>query len=355
MEKCRWIKRCEYLIVLTLLLPVLSGPAAPAADSAVVLMYHRFGEDRYPSTSVRTDQFKAQLELLSRDGHTVLPLSGLLAALREGKRLPPKSVVITVDDAYRSIYTVAYPMLREYGFPFTVFVSTDPVDNGSPDYMTWDQMREMARGGASFANHGAGHLSVIAEFEGETEDDRIGRAVADVEKCRKRLSAEVEPVPGVFAYPYGEFDGRIADVLRGMGYICFGQHSGAVGTGSDRRALPRFAIAEAYSDIDEFRVKVMSLPMPVEACIPWEPVVDVRRPVIDVTLGETDARLDELACFVGGQGRVPVRWIEPGKRFQVSPKNPLAPGRNRVNCTVPRSDGRYFWFSHPWFLTASGP
>ena len=347
--------RRGYFIVFVSVLFGLLGVPAYADDSAVVLMYHRFGEDRYPETNIRIKQFEAQLELLKQEEYVVLPLSRLLVALKGKESLPLNSVVITIDDAYRSAYEVAYPRLKEYGFPFTVFVSTDPVDKGLPGYMTWEQMREMVSGGASFANHGAGHLSMLTRIKGESDSDRITRAAADVDKGRRRLSSELEPIPGVFSYPYGEFDRLIADKLQEMGYICFGQHSGAVGPGSDRRALPRFPIAEAYSDIAEFRTKIRSIPMPVEQLTPWEPAVMENRPEIEVSLGETDARLSELACFVSGQGRVPVQWIEAGKRFAVVPRLPLESGRQRVNCTVPRDDGRYLWFSHPWFVGISGP
>ncbi|UCD82004.1 MAG: polysaccharide deacetylase family protein [Desulfobacterales bacterium] len=343
----------QCLLAFMLVLCVFSGALARADNSAVVLMYHRFGEDRYPETNIRVEQFEAQLELLKKEGYTVVPLSKLLATLIGRGSLPPKSVVITIDDAYRSIYEVAYPMLRQYGFPFTVFVATDPVDNKLPAYMTWEQMREMAGGGADFANHGASHLSMIKRLEGESDEARIARVLADVEKGRRRLVEELKPVPHVFAYPYGEYDGPVAEKLRKMGYICFGQHSGPVGPKSDLRALPRFPVAEAYADIGEFRVKIKSLPMPVEAVTPWEPVVNDNRPEIEIALGKADARLSELACFVGGQGRVPVRWIEAGKRFTVAPKRPLGTGRQRVNCTAPRHDGRYLWFSHPWFVNVS--
>ena len=347
--------RRKYLLVFFIILSGFFGVPALADNSAVVLMYHRFGEDRYPATNIKTEQFDRQLEVLKKEGFSVVPLSELLAALKGGKSLPPKAVVITIDDAYRSIYETAYPRFREYGFPFTVFVATDPVDDRLPAYMTWEQMREMAGSGASFANHGASHLSMIARLKGESDDARISRVLADVEKGRRRLSEELKPLPDVFAYPYGEYDGRVAEQLQKMGTICFGQHSGAVGPKSDLRALPRFPVAEAFADIGEFKVKVKSLPMPVEAVTPWEPVVDDSRPEIEITLGEIDARLAELACFVGGQGRVPVQWVEAGKRFKVAPQRPLGPGRQRANCTVPRNDGRYLWFSHPWFVMTPGP
>jgi len=347
--------RRQYLLAFMLVLCVFSGVFAWADDSAVVLMYHRFGEDRYPATNIKIEQFDEQLELLKKEGFAVVPLSKLLAALTGGEALPPKAVVITIDDAYRSIYEVAYPKLRRYGFPFTVFVATDGVDEKLSAYMTWEQMREMAGGGASFANHGASHLSMIERLEGEPDDARIKRVLADVEKGRRRLAEELKPVPEVFAYPYGEYDSAVAEKLRRMGYICFGQHSGAVGSKSDLRALPRFPVAEAFADMDELKVKLRSLPMPIEAVTPWEPVVNDTRPEIEIALGKADARLAELACFVGGQGRVPVRWIEAGKRFAVSPQRPLGAGRQRVNCTAPRNDGRYLWFSHPWFVQTSKP
>jgi peptidoglycan/xylan/chitin deacetylase (PgdA/CDA1 family) len=344
--KNRHIFSPAYILMITLLFCT----SVPAADTAVVLMYHRFGEDRYPETNIRIDQFEAQLNLLREGGYSVVPLQRLLDALNKGESLPEKAVVITIDDAYRSIYEVAFPRLQEYGFPFTVFVSTDGVDKGFSAYMTWEQMREMAEHGVTFANHGAAHISMIAPLKGESDEERIRRVLEDFEKGQKRLSEELQPIPGVFAYPYGEFDGEVANRLRDMGYISFGQHSGAVGPKSDLRALPRYPVAEAFADIQDFKIKVSSLPMPVDGLDPWEPVVNQDRPEITVTLGEIGTAADRLSCFIGGQGLVPVRWIEEGKKFSVGPQKPFGPGRQRVNCTVPGGKGRFFWFSHPWFV-----
>jgi len=329
-------------------------PAMPvaAADSAVVLMYHRFGEDRYPSTSIRIDQFEAQLKHLRDNNYTVVPLTDVIAALNDVQPLPPRAVAITIDDAYRSVYEVGYPRLREYGYPFTVFVATDPVDQGLSAYMTWEQMRTMLEGGATFANHGASHDSLIARSADESDNAWLGRVRADVDKGWQRLSTELDSIPGVFAYPYGEYDTDVANMLHEAGYIAFGQQSGAVGSHSDTRALPRFPMAEAFAGMDQFRTKVASLPMPVLAVTPWDPVVTTRQPRIEVTLGDVNeaARLAELACFVSGQGRVEVQWLETGRLFAVGPDKPVGPGRQRVNCTAPRSDGRYLWFSHAWIV-----
>ena len=350
------IKFYSVLIVIGIVLSitVMMSSALLADDSAVVLMYHRFGENKYPSTNIKIAQFKAQLDVLKNEGFTVVPITDLIAALTKGQSLPSKAVVITIDDAYRSVYEIAYPLFRQYGFPFTVFVATEPVDKGLQAYMSWEQMREMERNNAHFANHGASHSSAIKNKQGESDKERIKRIESDIDQGWSRLAAELNPVPGIFAYTYGEYDSSIALLLEQKGYICFGQHSGAIGINSDRRALPRFPIAEAFADIREFRVKLNSLPMPVMKVLPWDPVTSNDQPEISVTLGKTNARLGQLACYVSGQGRVPVRWIEDGKRFSVGPESPLTVGRQRVNCTVARNDGRYLWFSHPWFVQSTG-
>lgn len=342
------------------LIPTLAAclafaPAVPVADdSAVVLMYHRFGEDRYPSTSVRVSQFEQHLEHLRENDYAVIPLAELLEALEHDRPLPPRAVVITIDDAYRSVYEVAYPRLKAEGFPFTVFVATEPVDQGLPDYMSWAQLREMATGGASFANHGASHRSMVRGPGGEGGQERLAAVRADVERGRARLEAELEPLRGVFAYPYGEFDEAAAALVAQAGYVAFGQHSGAVGRLGDRRALPRFPMAEDFAGIDEFRTKVASLPLPVQAVEPWDPVTAERRPRIEVTLARRPERWRELACFVTGQGRVEPRWSADGLRFSVRPEADLGRGRQRVNCTAPTASGRYQWFSHPWLIVDGG-
>lgn len=351
MNKMVW----SWLIILIVMNSgLLLGQAVKADDSAVVFMYHRFGEDSYPATSIRVDQFEKQMNYLRDNGFTVIPLAELMAFLSGNQALPSKAVVITVDDAYRSVYEVAYPILSEYGFPFTVFVSTDPIDSELPAYLTWDQVREMAGNGATFANHGAGHIYMVKRLPGESEIKWQQRIGADIEKGWRRLteelSADNEPLAGVFAYPYGEYDTAVAELLTKRGYIAFGQQSGAVGRLGDQRALPRFPMAEAFAEMNDFRTKALSLPMPVTEVVPWEPVTSDQRPEITITLAESDARLEELACYVRGQGRVDVRWIEPNRRFSVRPGKELGIGRQRVNCTAPRNDGRYFWFSHQWIV-----
>ena len=90
---------------------------AVAAESAVILMYHRFGEDKYPSTNIRLDQFDAHLEKLASGDYTVLPLDKIIRHMQNGIDLPDRTVAITIDDAYLSVFTEAWPRLEAKGFP----------------------------------------------------------------------------------------------------------------------------------------------------------------------------------------------------------------------------------------------
>jgi len=330
---------------------ILASTPGLAAREAVILMYHRFGEERSPSTSVRLEQFEAHLDHLADRGYAVVPLSAVVTALGGGAALPERAVAITIDDAYRSVFEHAYPRLRDRGLPFTVFVATDPVDQGLAGYMTWDQIREMSAHGATFANHGATHDSLVERREGESADHWRQRVTEDIRRGARRLADELESAPTQFAYPYGEYDSALAALVLELGYVGFGQQSGAVGPTSDRRALPRFPMAEAYAELASFEVKIASLPLPVTEVEPWNPVTVERRPRLQVTLAATDARLDELACYSGDGERIVVEWLERGRRFVAQARGALAIGRGRYNCTAPAATGgRYHWFSQPWIV-----
>ncbi len=343
-----WMVRINLMILLVL----LSFETVIAQSfNAVVLMYHRFGEDRYPATSIRLDQFDKQLSYLEKNGFSVVPLTAVVKALEGKGTLPDDAVAITVDDAYRSVYENAFPRLKARNWPFTVFVSTDAVDKKFKGMLTWDQMREMASQGVTFANHTASHAHLTVKRPQESETEYLGRIRGDIERAQKRLEKELGSAPMWFAYPYGEYSERIADLVKSMGYVAFGQQSGAIGPLSDTRALPRFPMNESYGNMKGFKQKIRSLAMPVTKISPFNPVTSNPRPRLEIALAKNRAQSDRLACFVSGQGLVKHEWVAPGRCFSVRAQSDLPPGRNRYNCTMPNRDGsRYYWFSQQWVV-----
>jgi len=319
-------------------------------QNAVVFMYHHFGESDLPSTNVRLDQFKLHLALLEQDHYQIWPLEKIVTNLRNNQPLPDKTIAITVDDAYRSVYTQAYPLLRARGWPFMVFVSTDVIDQGLPAYMSWEQMREMQQHHVSFANHSASHDFLIRMQKGESPQDWGQRVTNDIKRAQTRIEKELGHAPMLFAYPYGEYNTALANIISKLGYTGFGQQSGATGPYSDLRILPRYPMAVAFADIGEFKTKAASLALPVTHVEPWDPQLHQDlQPLMEVSLAASDARLDQLACYVSGQGSVDVKWRDKGQRFTIRANQPLPVGRSRYNCTAPSTQaGRYYWFSHLW-------
>lgn len=327
-------------------------PGAAAADSrAVALMYHHVGVGEYPSTNVTIDQFESHLRHLAENDYNVLPLAEIVRAIRAGESLPPRTVAITFDDAYRSVFTEAFPRLKARGWPFTVFVSTGSAGGGN--FMTWDQMREMGEAGASFANHSHTHDYLVRRRDGEGEAAWLERVSEDIRRAQATLEARLPDSttrsPKLLAYPFGEYNATLADWAAGAGYMAFGQHSGALGPHTDWRAAPRFPINERYAELEGFARKVASLPMPVETERPFDPVVGAANPpALEVVLAEKPERWKELRCYLGGEAMT-LDWREPGRAFVVEASEPLDAGRSRYNCTVPAENG-FRWYSHIWIV-----
>ncbi len=329
------------------------GVVAPVIDHAVVFLYHRFGETRYPSTDVKVADFKAQLNYLATHGYHVWPLTRVVRYLKEDRHLPDKIVAITIDDAFESVYTVAYPLLKARGWPFTVFVSTEAVDRGFKGFMTWAQMRTMQAHGVTFANHTVDHAHLLKRLGDEDATSWRERVTRDIQQAQARLQHQLGKAPTLFAYPYGEYDTALADLVAELGYTAFGQQSGAIGRYSDLRALPRYPVAGPYASLQQFRTKAASLPLPVLDFSPSDPLrLDNVRPRLNITLGDAQgAHLKELSCYVSGQGKVPVIWQDKYTDFTVQAPRPLGVGRSRYNCTAPNRDRtRYYWFSQQWLV-----
>jgi len=321
----------------------LSVASAWAADSAVILMYHRFGETDTPATNIRLDQFESHLEELKSGPYTVMPVPEILTALREGRPLPERTVGITVDDAFKSVYSQAWPRLKEAGFPFTLFVSTNAVDQGFSRYMTWDQIKEMSDGGVTIGNHGSGHRHMAA-LSGEASREDIAQAV-------RRFEEMLGHKPALFAYPYGEASRSLAAVVGEFGFKeAFGQHSGALGKGADAMFLPRFALNEKYGDLSRFKMAVNVLPLPVSDVLPpnWKVDPQNNPPLFGFTVPENFSALNQLACYASHEGKARLERLGE-VRIEVRLETPFPNGRSRINCTAPAGQGRWYWYSRQYY------
>src|SRR5690606_483358 len=146
--------------------------------------------DTPPITSVTPALFRQQMTFLRDNGFAVWPLPRLVEHLQADKAVPDGVVVITFDDAYRNIHDNAAPILREFGFPFTVFVSTEFVANRQRGYMTWDDLNALRKQGGTLANHTHRHPHLLRRLEGESEAVWKVRIQSEITTAEQLLRSE---------------------------------------------------------------------------------------------------------------------------------------------------------------------
>ncbi len=332
-----------------------AAPTAPeVCNHAVVLLYHHVAVDTPASTSLSPALFAAQLEYLAGGGHQVRALPAIVDSLRQGRRLPDLTVGLSFDDGYESVYTEAFPRLKARGWPFTVFVCPEAIDHRRGPVLGWDQLREMAAAGATIANHGLRHDHLQWRRDGESDKAWAERVRAELLTAQARIVEEIGTAPPLLAYPYGEYDPLLQELVAELGWTAFGQQSGALGETADFTLLPRFPMAGPYGALAGFGDKVRSLPLPVVALSPASPLIaqSAARPVLRVTLDPAAGKDWQLQAFASGQGDAEIIWIDRvAGVFEVRAYKPLQPGRSRYNITASHGEsGRYHWFSQTWII-----
>lgn len=319
-----------------------TGDLAAGPGFATIVMYHRFGDERLKETNIRLDQLEAHLSLIEERGFTVLPVIEIVTAIREGTALPQNALGITVDDAYLSFFENGWPLFRERGLPVTLFVATDPLDYGLPDYMSWTQLRTVMAEGVDVGGHTGSHPHMT--------DSRTDTITDELARSMQRFREELGTVPVLFAYPYGEYSLDVIDAVRSEGFVAaFGQHSGAVHSGLPEFELPRFSLNERFGSEARFSDTVLTtIPLVVSDVIPQDPVITTNPPAYSMVIDAEMGDLGSLACYVSGQGKAELKLLAD-RRIEVIFREPLGLGRSRVNCTMPGPEGTWRWFSRQFY------
>ncbi len=318
------------------------------ADNAVILLYHHVSSTTPASTSVTPTVFEQHLQYLA-DGYNVISLEQAVTALKAGQLLPERAVVITFDDGYRNIYDNAHPILLKYAMPYTVFVNPQLI--GKQNYqLNWQQVAEMEEGGAQFANHTSHHRHLLERPAGASIEQWLEDIEQDIVQANALLEEKLASKLPYVAYPYGEFNTDIQNLVGKLGMVGFGQHSGGIYSGSDFTALPRFPAAGIYGNLRTLKTKINSLAMPVTSSTVSDPVAHQGSARdFSFTFAGEDVIAQQMGCYYANEA-LPVSV--DGYTVTVTLDKTLPIGRSRVNCTAPSraQPGRYYWYSQPWFV-----
>ena len=206
-------------------------------------MYHRFDENKYPSTNIRYNVFLKHIQLIKELGFNFIHPNDFESNFNIPKK--QKKILLTIDDGFKSFYDVAWPYLKENKIPFILFVSTEPI--GNQGYMTWEQLKEIDR--ESFAI--IGHHSHTHEYLIEKTNQEF---IDDIELASKIFKEKIGYIPSLFSYPFGEYSEFMRNYISKNFNFAFGQHSGVIDLNKDKFQLPRFPINENYGELKRFQI-----------------------------------------------------------------------------------------------------
>ena len=216
------------------LLFLLLSPYLLLADGHI-FVYHRFDDTRYPTTNISTKELRKEFNYLKKNGYKVVPLIDIVNKINANEEVPSKWVAFSIDDGFKSFYTHGLSVFKEYNYPFTLFIAVKYTEKKYKDYVTWKQLKSIAKyGSVEFHSYGHGHF-------GQMNNEAIK---ADMDKGLALMKKHLNYEPGLFVYPYGEYDERVEKVLANYNFkAVFNQNIGAVnGTCSDVNDIDRSAV-----------------------------------------------------------------------------------------------------------------
>jgi len=265
----------------------------------ISLMYHRFEENKYPSTNIKMDDFKEHLKIIKENKISFINPKNFEEELKGNKS--QRKILLTIDDGFLSFYNNAWPILKEKKIPFILFVSTREV--GSFNYMKWDQIKEISKEDfVEIGNHSHTH-EYLLEFK---------------------------------------------EIIKSFGFkYAFGQHSGVIDETKDFYELPRFPINEKYGEIKRFNSLTKTLPFQYKKILPEEKYLlqNKNPPEVKIEFYDNIKNLESLGCYSneGGKWRQSdINFTNPST-LQININDKFIGERGRINCSLKHASGFWRW------------
>ena len=254
----------------------------------VSLMYHRFNENQYPSTNIKIDIFKKQIEQINNKKINFILPSNFDKNFNLKKER--KQILLTIDDAFSSFYENAWPILKKEKIPFILFVSTQPV--GKYGYMTWEQIKEIEKEDFAFiGNHSHSH-EYLVEYN-------FNEFKKDIDTSIRIFNNNIGYNPIFFSYPFGEFSLEQKKYISNKFKYGFGQNSGVIDLNKDKYELPRFPINEKYGDLERFNFLLDLYPLEYKKILPEDKLIlqNNNPPETIIEFFKDQKNLEKINCF----------------------------------------------------------
>ena len=300
-------------------------------------MYHRFDENKYPSTNIRMEVFKEHLEEIKNLNLEFISFQKFEKIVNN--KIDKNYLLLTIDDAFSSFYLNAWPIIKKNKIPIILFVSTREV--GKYGYMTWDQIKEIASSDlVTIGNHSHSHEYLIDWDEKKIRED--------LEIAIKIFNKELGYSPNLFSYPFGEYSNILKNIVADLNFkFAFGQHSGVIDLSKSFLELPRFPINEKYGELKRFKSILKTLPFPYKKITPEERYLldEQNPPEVKITFFENQENLKNINCY-SNDGNI---WKKSNIKFiskyelLILLNEKFKSERGRINCSLWVSEGRWRW------------
>ena len=304
-------------------------------------MYHRFNENKYPSTNVRMEIFRKQMDIIKDIGYEFYNPKLFEKEFKKPKK--EKKILITIDDGFKSFYDEAWPYLKENNIPFILFISTEPVGNFG--YMTWDEIKEIDKSEIGYI----GHHSHTHKYLIDMSDEEF---IDDIEISSKIFKKKLGYIPTIFSYPFGEYSLFMKNYISKNFTIAFGQHSGVIDINKDKFELPRFPINEKYGELKRFKSLINYNPLEYKSLKPTEKKLNIKNnpPKLIVEFFDEQKNIKDINCYSNDGGD----WKKSNLKFEsnnliINFEEPFLPRRGRINCSL-NDNGKWRWFGTQFII-----
>ncbi len=259
---------------------------------AHILIYHRFGDDRYPSTNISLQNLREQFKYFNENGYEIVPLKKLIQKVKNSEYIPDNWLVLTIDDGYKSFYKNGFPIFKEFGYPFTLFVYVEASQKKYGDYMSFDDIKDVQNWGAEIGYHSYSHKYMTYLNESEIKDD--------FEKGIQIFEHNLGYKPQYFSYPYGEYNQTITNMAKEYGLeASFNQNSGAVSASSSIGDLDRIP------SMDGTNLKAMLSSRYLKADF-IQPLTYPSNSILDNVIAKIDSNSTSAQLYISGLGSMRV-------------------------------------------------
>tara|TARA_B100000902_G_C27291587_1_gene907464 strand:- start:746 stop:1804 length:1059 start_codon:yes stop_codon:yes gene_type:complete len=303
----------------------------------ISLMYHRFEENKYPSTNIRINDFKKHIEIIEQNNIKFINPNDFENELKDNKL--QRKILLTIDDGFLSFYENAWPILKEKKIPFILFVSTREI--GAFNYMTWDQIKEVSKEDfVEIGNHSHTHEYLVDE-----NNESIKK---DIEKSISIFKKNLGKNSQFFSYPFGEYSIDFKNIIKDLNFkYAFGQHSGVMDETKDLYELPRYPINEKYGEIERFKSLTKTLPFKYKSIYPEEKYLlqDKNPPEVKIHFFDNIKNLKSVNCYSneGNNWRQSDIKFENSNTLLINIAEKFVGERGRINCSLRDPSGLWRW------------